>query len=59
MFMDFTDRLNRNLTGKLVKTLLRAASKFKMSLALKLTISDNAGVTQNKSELLNAAFVCI
>ena len=57
--MDFTDRLNRNLTGKLLKTLLRAASKFKMSLALKLTISDNAGVTQNKSELLNTAFVCI
>ena len=33
---DFTDRLNRNLTGKLLKTLLRAASKFKVSLALKL-----------------------
>ena len=42
-----------------LKTLLRAASKFDISLALKLTISDTAGVTQNKSELLNTAFLCI
>ena len=34
--MSQLDRLHRNLTGKLLKTLLRAVSKFKISLALKL-----------------------